>query len=207
MLLKLDLSKYFDNLGWVNMKFVLLAFGIASSSVEWILNLTSSAFFSILINGVPFHPFSPTQGIRQGDPMSRFLFKIMVEGLSWSIQASIADHTLVGLPLHGIYAPISHNEFVDDTLMMGSPMVQEAHTILLILQTFCHASGMDINKDKSQILFFNISVPVQIHITMIMGFSRSSLLSKYLGIPLLDKDLRNISWEFLLTSFTKILAS
>jgi hypothetical protein len=155
MLLKLDLSKAFDKLSWDYMKSVLLAFGFASSWVDWILNLTSSAFFSILINGVPSRPFSPTRGIRQGDPLSPFLFIIMVEGLSHSIQDSIVDHTLVGLPLHGIDPPVSHSQFVDDTLMMGSPMVQEAQKILSILQTFCDASGMDINKDKSQIFFFN----------------------------------------------------
>jgi hypothetical protein len=44
--------------------------------------------------------------------------------------------------------------------MMGSPMVQEAHKIFHIIQTFCDASGMDINKEKSQIFFFNTPVPI-----------------------------------------------
>jgi hypothetical protein len=91
--------------------------------------------------------------------------------------------------------------------MMGSPTVHEAHTILSIIQTFCEASGMDINKDKSQIFFFNTPLSIQLHITEILGFTRSSLPSKYLGIPLLDKSLKNISWESLLTSFSKRLSS
>jgi hypothetical protein len=82
MLLKLDLSKYFDKLSWAYMKSTLLAFGFSPAWVDWILNLTSSTFFSILINGVPSLPFSPSRGIRQGDPLSPFLFIIMVEGLS-----------------------------------------------------------------------------------------------------------------------------
>jgi hypothetical protein len=53
--------------------------------------------------------------------------------------------------------PISHSQFVDDTLMMGSPTVKEAHSFLSILQTFSEASGLDFNKDKSQIFFFNTS--------------------------------------------------
>jgi hypothetical protein len=131
----------------------------------------------------------------------------MVEGLSHFIQASIADKYLVGLPLHGIDPLVSHSQFIDDTLMMGSPTIQEAHKILHILQTFCDALGMDINRDKSHIFFFNTPVPVQLHITTILGFTRSSLPSKYLGIPLLDKALRNNSWEGLLTSFSKRLSS
>jgi hypothetical protein len=88
MLLKLDLSKDFDKLSWDYMRSMLLTFGFDPSWVDWILNLTSSAFFSILINKVPSHPFSPTRGIRQGDPLSPFLFIIMAEGLSRSIQAA-----------------------------------------------------------------------------------------------------------------------
>jgi hypothetical protein len=168
MMLKLDLSKSFDKLSCDYMKYVLLAFGFESSWVDWILNLTSSTFFSILINGVPSHPFSPTCGIRQGDPLSPFLFIIMEEGLSCSIQASIENHTLTGLPLHGIDPPVSHSQFVDDTLMMGSPMVHEAQKILSTIQTFCNTSGMDINKEKSQIFFFNTLMSIQLHITIIM---------------------------------------
>jgi hypothetical protein len=207
MLLKLDLSKDFDKLSWDYMQAMLLAFGFDPSWVDWILNLTSSTFFSILINGVPSLPFSPSRGIRQGDPLSPFLFIILAEGLSRSIQAVVANKTIKGLPLHGINPPISHNQFVDDTLMMGSPTVQEAHTFLSIIHTFCEASGMDINKDKSQIFFFNTPLSIQLHISDILGFTRSSLPSKYLGIPLLDRALRNSSWEGLLTSFSKRLSS
>lgn len=70
MLLKLNLSKAFDKLSWDYMREMLLAFGFDKLWVDWILNLTSSAFFSILINRVPSRPFSPSRGIRQGDPLS-----------------------------------------------------------------------------------------------------------------------------------------
>jgi hypothetical protein len=131
----------------------------------------------------------------------------MVEGLSRFIKASIADNSLVGLPLHGMNPPISHSQFVDDTLMLSSPTICEALHILCILQTFCAASGMDINKEKSQLFFFNTPIPVQLHITNILGFTHSSLPSKYLGIPLINKSLRNNSWEGLLSSMGKRLSS
>jgi hypothetical protein len=207
MLLKLDLSKAFDKISWEYMRAMLLAFGFDQSWVTWIVNLTSSAFFSLLINGVPSRPFSPSRGIRQGDPLSPFLFIILAEGLSRSIHAAIENNLLTGLPLHGISPPISHSQFVDDTLLMGSPTVREANSILDILQTFSDASGLDCNKDKSQIFFFNTPLPIQRHISGILGFNRSSLPSKYLGIPLIDNALRNSSWEHLLSSFSKRLSS
>jgi hypothetical protein len=131
----------------------------------------------------------------------------MAEGLSRSIQAVLENGTLEGLSLHGIYPPISHSQFVDDTLLMGTPTVREENSILQILQTFSEASGLDYKKDKSLIFFFNTPRPVQRHISDLLGFQRSSLPSKYLGIPLIDNALRNSSWEQLLSSFTKKLSS
>lgn len=81
MLLKLDLSKAFDSLSWAYIQKVLLAFGFAHSWVRWIFNLLSSVFYSVLINGIPSVNYRPSRGIRQGDPLSPFIFVIMAEGL------------------------------------------------------------------------------------------------------------------------------
>jgi len=96
---------------------------------------------------------------------------------------------------------------VDDTLLMSSPTVREANSIQEILQTFSDASGLDCNKDKSEIFFFNTPPQIQRHISDILDFKRSSLPSKYLGIPLIDNALQNSSWELLLSSFSKRLSS
>jgi len=155
----------------------------------------------------PSAPSLPLVEYEKGDPLSPFLFIIIVEGLSRFIKASITEKTLAGLPIHGIYPPVSHNQFFDDTLMLGSSTVREALRILCILQTFYEASGMDINREKSQIFFFNTSIPVQLHITNILGFTHSSLPSKYPGIPVINKALQNSSWEGLLSSLVKRLFS
>ena len=64
MLLKLDLSKAFDKISWEYMQAMHLSFGFDQGWVTWIVNLTSLAFFSLLINGVPSKPFSPSKWIR-----------------------------------------------------------------------------------------------------------------------------------------------
>ena len=69
---------------------MLVAFGFGKAWVNWIMNLISSAFFSILVNGVPSNIINPTRGIRQGDPLSPFVFILMAEGLGRSI-ASIKE--------------------------------------------------------------------------------------------------------------------
>jgi hypothetical protein len=94
MLIKLDLSKAFDRLSWQYMRSVLESFGFSSLWVDWILKLTSSPFFSILVNGTPSRPFCSTRGIRQGDPLSPFLFVIMAEGLGRYLKAAVLEGSL-----------------------------------------------------------------------------------------------------------------
>jgi len=197
MLLKLDLSKAFDSLSWVYIQKILIAFGFAHSWVRWIFNLLSSAFFSVLINGIPSPTYRPTRGIRQGDPLSPFLFVIMAEGLGRTITAARLDRHLRGLSFNNSPA-FSHQQFVDDNMLFGHPSVQEARLLKSILSTFSDASGALINRIKSKIFFFNTPVPTQRAIRRILGFTCASLPSKYLGAPLMASALKHSSWKQLL---------
>jgi hypothetical protein len=126
MIIKIDLSKSFDKLSWQYMKSLILGLGFSNDWVDWVLSLTSSTFFSILVNESPSQTFTPSRGIHQGYPLSPFLFVVMDEGLSCYIKASIANDSLHSFPLHGIQPSVSINQFVDDTMMMGSPNAREA---------------------------------------------------------------------------------
>ena len=80
ILLKLDLSKDFNKLNWVFMENVLTTFGFDPHYIQWVSNLISMAFFSILLNGAPSPLFNPSLGIRQGNPLTPFLFILMWKG-------------------------------------------------------------------------------------------------------------------------------
>jgi hypothetical protein len=207
MLLKLDLSKAFDKLGWKYMKVLLSAFSFDRDWVSWIMNLISLTFFPILINGVPSQPFSPSRGIRQGDPLSPFLFVIMVEGLGRYIKTSIQNGSLQGLPLHGLELVASHSQFVDDTLLMNTPTVQEAIKLSSILSDFSKASGTTFNLTKSQLFFFNTPLAIQHHLSQILNTHVCTLPSRYMELPLTDSAARNISWDSLLLSITNRLSN
>jgi hypothetical protein len=193
MLIKLDLSKAFDRASWQYLRAILESFGFEHDWVNWILNLTSSTFFSILINEVPLRPFSTSRGIRQGDPLSPFLFVLMAEGLGRYIKSAVLEGTLLGLPLHNIRHAPSHSQFIDDTLLMNSPTTREAHKLNSILSDFTEVSGMTLNLEKSKLFFFNTPTAVQLHISRILGIHRSSLPSNYLGIPLTGAPAKTIS--------------
>eukprot|EP00253_Pinus_taeda_P026927 PITA_26927 len=197
MLLKIDLSKAFDSISWDYMQKVLHAFGFDNAWIRWVSSLISSAFFSILINGIPTTTFQASRSIRQGDPLSPFLFIIMAEGLGRCIKNAIQTQELKGITLH--QAPtVSHQQFVDDNMIFGYPSVQEARALNSLLLLFSKASGTLINSVKSQIFFFNTHPTTQRAIARILGFSIASLPSKYLGAPLFAYARKHSSWTSLL---------
>eukprot|EP00253_Pinus_taeda_P035953 PITA_35953 len=197
MLLKLDLSKAFDKLSWTYIQHMLSAFGFCSMWVRWIMSLITSPQFSILINGIPSRPFKPSRGIRQGDPLSPFLFILMVEGLGRHIKNALLSRQIKGLSVHNTPAN-SHQRFVDDTMLFGYPSVQEASRFKALLNDFSEASGTDVNCSKSQIFFFHTPPSVKTTVTRILGFPSASLPSKYLGAPLVTSTIKHSTWQSLL---------
>ena len=198
MLLKLDLSKAYDKLNWDFLKGILRSFGFEERWIRWISNLVSSTFFSILVNGTPSQPFPASRGIRQGDPLSPFLFIIIAEGLGRMLRNMQTTGQIRGLKISDHLAAQTHQQFVDDNMLMGPSSVREARGIKQGLDLFLTASGLDINKEKSQVYFFNTSKVTKRNILRILEFSEGSLPSKYLGAPMAESTIRQVSWKELL---------
>ena len=156
MLLKLYISKAYDKLGWQFMKEMLEAYGFHQEWIRWTMNITSTTLFSILLNGAPTKMFQPSRGIIQGDPLSPFLFILMAEGLSRVIKDKVEKRELKGLNLHTCSELISHQQFVDDTMLMGHSYVQEAWVLKKFLNGFSMAFSLEVNNSKSQVFFFNM---------------------------------------------------
>ena len=207
MLIQLNLSKAFDRINRKYMRSMLQAFGFNQQWINWTMELVSGAFFSILLNGGPIQPFTPSRGTWQGDPLSPFLFIIMAEGLGGSLTKARRQNQLKGIkPAH--QGPIvMHQQFVDDTMLMGTPTMQEARTINQVLKTFSEASGMEINLTKSKKKIFNTSIPVQRNLSRILQIQKTSLPTKYLGIPISEYAYKYANWEALLNKMKARLSN
>lgn len=136
IIIQLDLSKAYDKVSWKYLEAILEAFRFAQCWINWILALVKSPSFSILVNGAPTVPFAASRGIRQGDPISPFLFVILMEGLSRIIKTTKERNNIKGLQHLPPCPTTTDQQFVDDTMLHGTPTVQEAQGFKSIIDIF-----------------------------------------------------------------------
>ena len=99
MAIKLDMEKAYDRLEWPFILNVLRNFGFDERWINWITECISNTSFSILINDSPYGFFQPQRGLRQGDPLSPFLFIVAAEVLSKLLQKAEERNKLKDIKL------------------------------------------------------------------------------------------------------------
>lgn len=157
MLIKLDLAKAFDRLSWGYLEGILKAYCFDQRWINWILSMVGIPVISILLNGTPSDAFTPSRGLRQGDPLSPFLFIRVAEGLGRLVKAQVSKDQLKGLRICRNDTRVLHQQFLDNVMLYGQATLREAQGVIKTLSDFSKASGMDINKDNSEMFFFNTS--------------------------------------------------
>lgn len=144
----------------------------------------SSTHFLVLVNGYTCGFFRDTNGLRQGDPLSPSLFFLMVESLGRNIKKNCMMGFCKGVGVHRDLEPISHSQFVDDTILFWEASDQEVVVIKETLDEYVEASSQIMNKNKSQVFLVNTSQRNQNKIEKILEFQTESFPSIYLGVPL-----------------------
>ena len=184
MTLKLDMSKAYDGVEWRFLIEIMKKMGFCDAWVTLIYECISTVSYSILVNGEPKGEISPTRGIRQGDPLSPYLFLLCSEGLNRMIQQAARDNVIRGFSLCKNGPKITNLFFADDTLLFCRARMEDLQAIQHILSLYEGASGQQINREKTT-LFFSKAVPEEKKrdILSFLGVPEIKEYEKYLGLP------------------------
>ncbi|CAN1833195.1 Putative ribonuclease H protein At1g65750 [Linum perenne] len=184
MMIKMDMMKAYDMVDWTCLEKILRTMGFASTWCDWIMECVKTVKFSVLVNGAPTEQFSPSRGIRQGDPLSPFLFIILSNSLSVLINSKGESGAIKGIKLNSKCPTLTHVLFADDTILFGEASVTEALAFKDTMELYGKMTGQKVNHQKSSIMFSRKTpVALQDRIRSILGFHDITPFGKYLGVP------------------------
>uniref|UniRef100_A0A8I6Y3E3 Reverse transcriptase domain-containing protein n=1 Tax=Hordeum vulgare subsp. vulgare TaxID=112509 RepID=A0A8I6Y3E3_HORVV len=196
--LKLDLLKAYDRIEWEYLHACLLRLGFAEAWVNSVMRCVTSTRYAVRVNGELTSPVVPSRGIRQGDPISPYLFVLCTEGLSCLMQQKEGLGVLQGIR-NGRQGPsISHLLFADDSIFFARSDHRTVQALKSFINSYCHASGQKVNLQKSSI-FFGHSCPPTIKAEVMhqLEVTNEGMQDFYLGMPTAVARASTSSFNFL----------
>jgi hypothetical protein len=151
--IKLDMAKAYDRVEWSYLHAVLVALGFPTSFCNLVMKCVTSVTFLVRVNGILSPSFRPSRGIRQGDPISPYLFLLCSEGLTCMLKACGPQYISRGVRVSRSAPWISHLLFVDDCLIFTQASRRGAERISKILDDYSKGSEQLVNKRKSAVFF------------------------------------------------------
>ena len=145
MVVKIDLEKAYDHLEWSFIRMVLTHFGFLENIIKLILSCVSTTSTSLLFNGSKLQPFCPSRGIRQGDPISPYLFLLCMEFLGAQITKMCEDNKWDMVKASRSGPSFSHVFFADDIMIFAKANTKNCNAIMEVLNNFCNLAGQKVN--------------------------------------------------------------
>ncbi|KAL0362364.1 UNVERIFIED_CONTAM: hypothetical protein Scaly_1191600 [Sesamum calycinum] len=182
--LKVDIQKAYDSVEWDFLLEVLKLFNFPPRFIGWIEQCVTTATFSISLNGYVYGFFKGGRGLRQGDPMSPYLFVLIMEIWSTFLRYRVrrADHFRYHWKCKEI--GILNLCFADDVLLFCKAHIPSIQVLKDSLSEFANLSGLKVNPTKSQLILSRAVQQERQQIIAFLGFQEGSLPVKYLGVPL-----------------------
>jgi len=171
--------------------------GFNSAFISTIAACISGPWISPLINGRPCDAFQSSRGLRQGCPLSPYLFILMAESFSSTLEHNRRVGLISGIKFGNGVKNINHSQFADDTLLIGRASTTIARRFKILLDQFMACSGGEVNFQKSCIYGWNISNQTAHSIANIFGVAFKATWDHftYLGMPVTMGSLKATTWN------------
>lgn len=182
--LKLDISKAYDRVNWSYLKARMQAMGFCQKWIQWIMLCVCTVSYEFCFNGVSVGPVCPSRGLRQGDPLSPYLFLFCVEGLSNALDKAACEGRIRGSQVSPTAPTLTHLLFADDSFLFFQANTVETTAVKSLLNEYEALSGQSVNFQKSAIMFSsNVRQSERAVLSGILGVSNDLQQGKYLGLP------------------------
>jgi hypothetical protein len=185
MVVKLDFAKAFDTVCWEALDVVLQARGFNQQWRRWMRQILQSSKSAVLVNGCPGPWINCKRGLRQGDPISPYLFILLADVL----QVLIKKTTVIRHPIvDGEGCPVL--QYADDTLLLIRGELADVQALKTVLDQFSSATGLQINYSKSTAVPIYMEPEVTEACISVLGCRQEGFPQTYLGLPLSNTKLR-----------------
>ena len=182
--IKTDMSKAYDRMEWSFIEAVMRKMGFSEMWIDWIMRCITSVKYKILMNGEPRGNIVPGRGLRQGDPLSPFIFILCTEALVSLLNQAENQGKITGMRVARASPSVSHLLFADDSLFFCKAEPRECEEVMKVVRKYGKASGQCINFDKSSLLFGKrIPANDRQQIKNTLGIQNEGEMGSYLGIP------------------------
>lgn len=178
MILKLDLEKAYDKLRWDFVKDTLHKAGLEGTFSNLVMSCITSSSFALNWNGDVSDTFKPSRGLRQGDPLSPYLFVLCLERLAHSIISVVDNNDWKPFQIGRNGVHLSHIFFADDIILVSEASERQVQLIKNIIDNFCLASGLSVSNSKSKVVF---SPNVKDQVAHSLGNQLGFMISTELG--------------------------
>ncbi|GJT14242.1 putative RNA-directed DNA polymerase, eukaryota, reverse transcriptase zinc-binding domain protein [Tanacetum coccineum] len=156
---------------------------------------------SILVNGSPTSEFSIKRGLRQGDPLSPFLFIFIMEGLHTTLMEATNSGLIRGINIGSSNVTLSHIFYAYDVIITTDWSSFDMDNIIRVLQVFYLASGHKINIHKSNVYGVGVSDNEMSTMANNTGCTLGSFPFVYLGLPIGANMNLIVNWKILIDRF------
>lgn len=133
---KMDMSKANDRIEWTFLRDVLSRFGFSETWISWIMTCVTTVSYSYLVNGEAQGKVQPSRGIRQGDPLSSYLFILCTEVLSGLCKKAQMRGDVVGVKVARNCPAINHLLFADDSMFFSRTDPRSCLAIISVLRQY-----------------------------------------------------------------------
>lgn len=182
--LKLDVSKAYDRVDWSYLQQRMRSMGFCEGWIRWMMRCVTTVIYEFCFNGMTVGPIIPGRGLRQGDPLSPYLFLMCVEGLSNNLDRAAERGEITGCRISATAPEVTHLLFADDSFLFFKAQVNEVLKIKTILEEYAIQSGQAINFQKSGIFYSsNVRRDKQLEFSELLGVYNDITKSNYLGLP------------------------